>query len=287
MQIVYYFSAALKLGAPDCRVSFSVPTGNFGNVFACYSAHKMGLPIKTICIAVNNNDILHRFFNKNDYSKQQVLETLSPSMDISVASNFERLIYDFFLDRDATSCADLFNNFPDQSIKLDPNLWKKKNQLFTSSKVNDLDTQEAIQDFCNTYNYVIDPHTAVAIREAIDKSSESNHYAVLATAHPAKFPNIYDDIGIEIKTNPVALEGLYEKQEQARAPDSTTEARRQFACPTVPSCRVPSLQHSDLGNGQFRGFIRPRSPTRPRRFSGRRDRNAGRRGTRGPQGNDP
>ncbi len=211
-QICYYFYAYNQLHNKG-NLSFSVPTGNFGNVFACYSAHKMGLPIKTICIAVNNNDILHRFFNKNDYSKQQVLETLSPSMDISVASNFERLIYDFFLDRDATSCADLFNNFPDQSIKLDPNLWKKKNQLFTSSKVNDLDTQEAIQDFCNTYNYVIDPHTAVAIREAIDKSSESNHYAVLATAHPAKFPNIYDDIGIEIKTNPVALEGLYEKQE--------------------------------------------------------------------------
>ena len=93
-QICYYFYAYANL-RDHKSISFSVPTGNFGNVFACYSAYKMGLPLKSISVAVNENDILHRFFSNNDYSKHSVLETISPSMDISVASNFERLVYDF------------------------------------------------------------------------------------------------------------------------------------------------------------------------------------------------
>ena len=94
-QICYYFYAYSQLFEKE-NLNFSIPTGNFGNVFACYSASKMGLPVSNISVAVNNNDILYRFFNENDYSKQSVYETISPSMDISVASNFERLIYDLF-----------------------------------------------------------------------------------------------------------------------------------------------------------------------------------------------
>ena len=123
-QICYYFYAFNRLHSKG-DLNFSVPTGNFGNVFACYSAHQMGLPINKISVAVNNNDILHRFFADNDYSKKIVHETISPSMDISVASNFERLVYDFFLERDAEQCAKLFNQFPAHGITLGEEVWNK------------------------------------------------------------------------------------------------------------------------------------------------------------------
>ena len=100
-QICYYFYASLKISEFKEPLNFSVPTGNFGNVFACYSAHKMGMPLNKILVAVNDNNILHRFFSNNDYSKQKVSETVSPSMDISIASNFERLVYDFYTNRNA------------------------------------------------------------------------------------------------------------------------------------------------------------------------------------------
>ena len=105
-QICYYFYAYNQLFEKE-NLNFSIPTGNFGNVFACYSARKMGLPVNNISVAVNNNDILYRFFNENDYSKQSVYETISPSMDISVASNFERLIYDLFRQRCCSMCCNV------------------------------------------------------------------------------------------------------------------------------------------------------------------------------------
>ena len=211
-QICYYFYAYNQLHQMG-NLNFSIPTGNFGNVFACYSAHKMGLPINKISVAVNNNDILHRFFSENDYSKQLVHETISPSMDISVASNFERLAYDLFLDRDSTKCAMMFNNFPNNPIELDGETWQKKDNLFYSSKVNDLDTTTMIQEIFQSNGYILDPHTAVAAFEAFKKSDQGNHYVVLSTAHPAKFPKIYEELGIEIKPLPLALSGLFEKEE--------------------------------------------------------------------------
>ena len=211
-QICYYFYAYNQLHQKG-NINFSIPTGNFGNVFACYSAHKMGLPINKISVAVNNNDILHRFFSENDYSKQFVHETISPSMDISVASNFERLIYDFFLDRDSSRCAAMFDNFPINPIELDSETWQKKENLFSSSKVNDSDTKKIIQEIYQSFGYILDPHTAVAAAEALSKSNQGNPYVVLSTAHPAKFPKIYEELGIEINLLPVALSGLFEKEE--------------------------------------------------------------------------
>ena len=211
-QICYYFYAYNQLHQRG-NINFSIPTGNFGNVFACYSAHKMGLPINKISVAVNNNDILHRFFSENDYSKQFVHETISPSMDISVASNFERLIYDFFLDRDSSRCAAMFDNFPINPIELDSETWQKKENLFSSSKVNDSETKKIIQEIYQSFSYILDPHTAVAAAEALSKSNQGNPYVVLSTAHPAKFPKIYEELGIEINLLPVALSGLFEKEE--------------------------------------------------------------------------
>ena len=211
-QICYYFYAFNQLHQKG-SMNFSIPTGNFGNVFACYSARQMGLPINKISVAVNNNDILHRFFNYNDYSKRSVQETLSPSMDISVASNFERLAYDFFLERNADDCAAMFDNFPANEIVLDPKIWSKKNKLFSSNKVDDQITKTLIQGIFESDNYILDPHTAVAADEALKKSSDENHYVVLSTAHPAKFPKVYEELGIELGSVPVALNDLYEKDE--------------------------------------------------------------------------
>ena len=211
-QICYYFYAYNQLFEKE-NLNFSIPTGNFGNVFACYSARKMGLPVDKISVAVNNNDILHRFFNENDYSKQSVYETISPSMDISVASNFERLIYDLFLERDAVQCAAMFKNFPIEPIKLDHSMWKKKEGLFSSCKVNDLDTTKMIKRVFESDSYLLDPHTAVAAVQAFEQSDQNNHYVLLSTAHPAKFPKVYEELGIEINAMPLALRGLFEKEE--------------------------------------------------------------------------
>ena len=211
-QICYYFYAYNQLFEKE-NLNFSIPTGNFGNVFACYSARKMGLPVNNISVAVNNNDILYRFFNENDYSKQSVYETISPSMDISVASNFERLIYDLFLERDAVQCAAMFKNFPIEPIKLDHSMWKKKEGLFSSCKVNDLDTTKMIKRVFESDSYLLDPHTAVAAVQAFKQSDQNNHYVLLSTAHPAKFPKVYEELGIEINAMPLALRGLFEKEE--------------------------------------------------------------------------
>ena len=211
-QICYYFYAFNQLHAKG-NLNFSIPTGNFGNVFACYSAHQMGLPINKISVAVNNNDILHRFFSRNDYSKKSVHDTLSPSMDISVASNFERLVYDFFLERNAAECAAMFDNFPTSAISLESKIWSKKEKLFSSSKVDDHNTKTLIQDIFESHNYILDPHTAVAAEEALKQSSDDNHYVILSTAHPAKFPKVYEELGIDLTAIPEALNGLYAKDE--------------------------------------------------------------------------
>ena len=211
-QICYYFYAYNRLHKKS-NLNFSIPTGNFGNVFACYSAHKMGLPINKISVAVNENDILYRFFSANNYSKQAVHETISPSMDISVASNFERLVYDLFLNRDSAKCFKMFDNFPANPIELDPITWQKKDHLFSSSKVNDLDTKKIIQETHRLFDYILDPHTAVAAVEAFNKSDENNHYVVLSTAHPAKFPKVYEELDIEINSLPFALRDLFKKEE--------------------------------------------------------------------------
>ena len=218
-QICYYFYAYNRLHKKS-NLNFSIPTGNFGNVFACYSAHKMGLPINKISVAVNENDILYRFFSANNYSKQAVHETISPSMDISVASNFERLVYDLFLNRDSAKCFKMFDNFPVNPIELDPITWQKKDHLFSSSKVNDLDTKKIIQETHRSFNYILDPHTAVAAVEAFDKSDENNHYVVLSTAHPAKFPKIYEELDIEINSLPFALRDLFKKEEYLHSFDA-------------------------------------------------------------------
>ena len=178
----------MKINNFSKQLCFSVPTGNFGNVFACYSAMKLGLPVKKIAVAVNENDILHRFFSKNLYKKELVNETLSPSMDITVASNFERLIYDFYLERDAETCKNFFDNFPNSPISLSEDVWKKTYDLFCSSSIGDVETTEIMKKIYKDFNYVVDPHTAVGLCVSkIFGGPISSDLVVLSTAHPGKF----------------------------------------------------------------------------------------------------
>ena len=215
-QICYYFYASLKINALSNPLNFSVPTGNFGNVFACYAASKMGMPIEKIIVAVNSNDILDRFFKNNDYSKKIVSETTSPSMDISVASNFERLIYDFYLNRNSEDCSNLYKQFPNQGIKINDAMWQKSRDLFMSYSIDDDSTFDAMKFYNNKYGYVMDPHTAVAAKAInILKDKLKNQTVILSTAHPAKFPNALKKADITIDEIPNNLREVISKKEVA------------------------------------------------------------------------
>ena len=216
-QICYYFYAALRSNNLSQPLNFSIPTGNFGNVFACYSASKMGLPLSKIIVAVNSNDILYRFFKENDYSKRDVTETISPSMDISVASNFERLLYDFYLDRNSKACSDIYSNFPQTAINISEDVWQKSDELFLSYSVDDNATYLSMKHFKNKFNYIMDPHTAVAA-EAVLKLNHalSDKTLILSTAHPAKFPDSLKKSNISIEQIPKRLTDVINKKEIAK-----------------------------------------------------------------------
>ena len=214
-QICYYFYASLKISKFKEKLSFSVPTGNFGNVFACYSAFKMGMPLNKIIVAVNNNNILHRFFENNDYSKNVVKETISPSMDISIASNFERLIYDFYANRDSNLCSELYSNFPEYPISVEKELWKKSKEIFASYTVDDISTVTAMRDVYKSYDYLMDPHTAVALESSEKlKAAYTGKNIILATAHPAKFPKILEEASLKISSVPERLSSIFNREER-------------------------------------------------------------------------
>ncbi len=188
-QIVYYFYASLALGGPAREVSFSVPTGNFGDIFAGYLAKKMGLPIKQLIIATNVNDILHRCLSANDYSQHELVPSLSPSMDIMVSSNFERLLFDLY-DRDGKAVAGLMKSAQTGKMVIDEDRLTKARELFSSFSVNDELTCQTIAEVCDTCEYLLDPHSAIGVKAG----RECRHDLIvpmvtLATAHPAKFPS--------------------------------------------------------------------------------------------------
>jgi threonine synthase len=188
-QVVYYFAAALQLGAPQRKVAFSVPTGNFGDVFAGYVAAQMGLPIERLIVATNINDILHRALSSGDYSAGTVTPTAAPSMDIQVSSNFERLLYDA-AGRDATLIAAQMKAFEaDKALQLTNAQRDHMARLFTSARSSG-DAMVAAQRWAfEACGEVLDPHTAIgldAARAAVDLPADVQ-VVTLATAHPAKF----------------------------------------------------------------------------------------------------
>ena len=193
-QVVYYFASALQLGAPDRTVAYSVPTGNFGDVFAGYVAAKMGLPIERLIVATNINDILHRALSSGDYSAGGVTPTITPSMDIQVSSNFERLLFDAG-GRDGAAMAEQMRAFEDsRAMHLTNAQAEGAAALFTSARADQVETARALQWAYRNAGQVIDPHTGVGLHCALSVAAAGTVAAgvplvTLATAHPAKFPD--------------------------------------------------------------------------------------------------
>lgn len=187
-QIVYYFYAASQLGGPHRKVAFSVPTGNFGDVFAGYVAAQMGLPIERLVVATNVNDILHRALSAGDYSAGTVTPTAAPSMDIQISSNFERLLFDLE-GRDGEKTAARMKAFEEtRDMRIAPEMLAKASSIFTSERVDPDSMTLAMSQAQEAAGQVIDPHTAIGLSAA--RSAEidpSVPIVTLATAHPAKF----------------------------------------------------------------------------------------------------
>lgn len=214
MQIVYYFSAALRLGGPEQKVSFSVPTGNFGDIYAGYLAKHMGLPVDKLVVATNTNDILHRFIANNDYSISALSKTFSPSMDILVSSNFERYLFDLF-DRDAAKLNEFMGKFGKETLQVSAEQWQRVRDEFDSATVNDEQTCAVIAEVYSTHGVLLDPHTAVGLRCARQCwSDKSVPMVTLSTAHPAKFGEAIKQAGLESPSLPAHLADLFEREER-------------------------------------------------------------------------
>jgi threonine synthase len=214
-QIVYYFWAALKVGAPDRPVAFTVPTGNFGNVYAGYAAKQMGLPVSHFVVASNSNDILPRFFETGAMTMSDVVPTYSPSMDIQISSNFERLLFDLY-GRDGKALADAMTTFRTTgTLKVGDNALGGVRELFDAGKLNDDDTLAAIADCRKRYGETLDPHTAVGYALAQrHRRDPSVPMVVLATAHPAKFPDAVEKATGERPVLPPRLADLHQRTER-------------------------------------------------------------------------
>ena len=186
-QIVYYFYAFFQLEKNDKKINFCVPTGNFGDIYAGYISKKMGLQINKLIIATNQNDILKRAINTGNYKIENVIETASPSMDIQVASNFERLIFDTNL-RNDLDVKEKMNSLKNKKFfNIDQKQLKTIQNDFLAESLSELETSEVIKNFYKNFKYILDPHTAIGIG-VLNKIECEGENIVLATAHPCKFP---------------------------------------------------------------------------------------------------
>ncbi len=228
-QIVYYFYAALALGTPHRPVSFSVPTGNFGDIFAGYLASKMGLPVEQLIIATNANDILHRCISDNDHSKKPLIHSLSPSMDIMVSSNFERLLFDLY-DRDGDAISTLMQEFSSGSMTLSESALAKARELFCSHRLADEDMVRVIAEVFDKTGYLLDPHTAIGVEAArVKRKNQETPVVCLATAHPAKFPDAVKRAGqTKDPALPAHMADLFELEERYVVLENAINAVQQY-----------------------------------------------------------
>ena len=217
-QIVYYFYSALKIGVPDKEIVFSVPTGNFGNILAGWMAQKIGLPISKLICGSNQNDILTRFFNNGLMERKNVLPSYSPSMDIQVSSNFERLLYEIN-ERDTDKVKQQMKEFKNYgNFEITKNQLEKIKNLFSAYMISDEETLEIINKVYTDYNYILDPHSAIgygAAQKALDNNIISKDMSVisLACAHPAKFPEIISKSINVMPKKPSHLENIMSSKE--------------------------------------------------------------------------
>jgi len=213
-QVVYYFWAALRLGAPERPVAFSVPTGNFGDVFAGYVAAQMGLPVKRLIVATNVNDILHRALAKGDYSIGEVTPTAAPSMDIQVSSNFERLLYDLE-GRDGSTTAARMKWFEQMGKMVLSSDMRRKAALFASARADSAEMSGAMRWAWDHCGQIIDPHTAIALHAARERGIAADIPVVtLATAHPAKFREAVERATGIRPSLPARVGNLFDREER-------------------------------------------------------------------------
>jgi len=223
-QSVYYFYSYFKLNT-DKSVSFSVPTGNFGDVFAGYLSKKMGLPIDKLIVATNENDILHRAISKGDYVSREVKETLSPSMDIQLASNFERLIY-YINNSDCEITADIMKKIKQNTYQIDKQSLETIQKDFLSESCNEEETLSIIKNVYEENNMILDPHTAVGVG-AIKKLSLDD-CVVLSTAHPCKFPEATNNAINKHEKLPEELQYVLDKNENFQVLKNNLEEVKNF-----------------------------------------------------------
>ena len=218
-QIPYYAYAALALGAPDRPVAFSVPTGNFGNVLAAWAARRMGLPIERLVVASNRNDILARFFDARDMSLRPVEPSLSPSMDIAVSSNFERLLFEL-LGRDPAATTRTMRDFRVTGrMDVPEGPWRSAGTLFRGFRLDDAGTLAEIRRLHESDSYLADPHSAVGLAAARAHALPKIPMIAAATAHPAKFPDAMRAATGVAPPLPRHLADLYDRDETfSRAP---------------------------------------------------------------------
>ena len=211
-QVVYYFTAAVSLGAPLREISFAVPTGNFGDIFAGYIAKQMGLPIAELVVATNQNDILHRTFQTGAYTKEGVTPSISPSMDIQVSSNFERVLFDAY-GRDGDTVAAQMADLQAGGFKISQGAYQMLKDTFSSGRASEDETSAAIKTYLADHGELLCPHSAVGVHVAQD------HLGVipmitLATAHPAKFPAAVQAATDIHPALPDRMAGLFDKPER-------------------------------------------------------------------------
>ncbi|RDE10624.1 threonine synthase [Pelagibacterium lacus] len=227
-QVVYYFTAAVALGAPHRKVSFVVPTGNFGDIFAGYVAKTMGLPVDRLVIATNANDILRRAVETGRYEKRGVQQTASPSMDIEVSSNFERLLFEA-LDRDGGQTAGLFASLAQSgSFAIPRPALEKINAEFDSGTADEAATRATIADVLERSGYLIDPHTAVGVSVARSCRSPQAPLITLSTAHPAKFPETVAAATGRHPQLPPHMADLLEREERVTVLDNDERSVKDF-----------------------------------------------------------
>ena len=209
-QTVYYFFCFFSLKSK--KLNFSVPTGNFGDIYAGYLAKKMGLPIDKLIVATNQNDILHRAISKGDYTSKKVSETFSPSMDIQLASNFERLIFEIQgCNSDKTK--NIMAKVKENNYKLDETSLNKINKDFLSEKLNEDETINEIKEVFKNHSIVLDPHTAIGYGVA-KKLKQDNSCVILSTAHPSKFPEAIENALGKNEELPQELRNVLKEKEK-------------------------------------------------------------------------
>lgn len=212
-QVVYYFSSAVALGAPHREVDFTVPTGNFGDIFAGYIAKRMGLPIGRLVVATNHNDILHRALGGQGYHKGGVAASISPSMDIEVSSNFERALFDAY-GRDGAAVAQLMDALSGGGFDISQGALQFLQDAFTSGRASEAETLAAIKATLKASGELLCPHSAVAVKVAGEHRRADTPMITLATAHAAKFPAAVEQASGIHPPLPPAMCDLYDRPER-------------------------------------------------------------------------